>query len=242
MKIGSLFSGIGGLELGLERAGLGDTVWQVEIDPFCRSVLARHWPRAERFTDVRTVGSHNLTAVDVLCGGFPCQDVSQAARGRNAGMQGERSGLWREFARVIDELRPGVVVVENVAGGVNRWLPTVSGDLAVLGYSARPYGISARDVGAPHLRERVFVVAYSDGDREPACPVHVKACELPENARAMWNGWTSEPRRFRVAHGVSGGLDGRRLKALGNAVVPQCAEAVGRMILHTQAARRVKAA
>ena len=94
--IGSLFSGIGGLELGLELAGVGHTVWQVECDPFCRQVLAKHWPKTERFDDVRNVGKHNLKYVDVICGGFPCQDISYAGKG--AGLAGKRSGLWYEYA------------------------------------------------------------------------------------------------------------------------------------------------
>src|SRR6187200_1732128 len=102
MTIGSLFAGVGGLELGLEWAGLGPTLWQVEQDKFCRAVLEKHWPQAERFDDVCTVGSANLAPVQLICGGFPCQDVSSAGKG--AGLAGERSGLWREFARVVREL------------------------------------------------------------------------------------------------------------------------------------------
>ena len=112
MRIGSLFSGIGGLELGLERAGVGRVAWQVEIDPFCRAVLAKHWPDVERFEDVRSVGASNLSPVDVICGGFPCQDVSLAGLGR--GLEGERSGLWFEYLRIVTEMRPRFVVVENV--------------------------------------------------------------------------------------------------------------------------------
>ena len=106
MRIGSLFSGIGGLELGLERAGLGHTVYQVEADPFCRAILAAHWPEAQRFDDVRTVGAE-LPAVDLLCGGFPCQDVSSA--GKRAGLDGARSGLWHHFARIASETRPDIM-------------------------------------------------------------------------------------------------------------------------------------
>jgi len=102
LRIGSLFSGIGGLELGLERAGLGPTLWQVEIDPFCRRVLERHWPEAKRFERVEEVGRANLASVDIICGGFPCQDVSVAGRGE--GMSGARSGLWYEFERILAEL------------------------------------------------------------------------------------------------------------------------------------------
>lgn len=111
MRIGSLFAGIGGLELGLERAGVGHTVWQVEKDEFCRKVLARHWPDAARYEDVTTVDWSTVEPVEVLCGGFPCQDISLAGKG--AGLAGERSGLWWEYLRAIRELRPRFVVVEN---------------------------------------------------------------------------------------------------------------------------------
>ena len=105
MRIGSLFSGIGGLELGLEWSGLGPTVWQVESDAFCRDVLKKHWPYTTRYTDVRDVGGTNLELVDIICGGFPCQDISAAGKG--AGITGERSGLWKEYA-------PGKGGPENV--------------------------------------------------------------------------------------------------------------------------------
>src|SRR6185312_32662 len=108
MTVGSLFAGIGGFDLGFERAGF-EIKWQVEIDPFCRAVLAKHWPDVRRYEDVRTVGAE-LERVDVVCGGFPCQDISFAGDG--AGLDGERSGLWREFSRLIGELRPRYVVVE----------------------------------------------------------------------------------------------------------------------------------
>jgi DNA (cytosine-5)-methyltransferase 1 len=161
--IGSLFSGIGGIELGLERAGLGPVAWQVEVDVFCRGVLATHWPRARRFDDVRRVGAAELAPVDLICGGFPCQDVSAAGRG--AGIDGERSGLWREFRRVVEELAPRIVVVENVASGKRRWMPAVRGDLHVLGYRSVAVEVSAFDVGSPQRRARVFVVA-SNADRD----------------------------------------------------------------------------
>lgn len=157
MRIGSLFSGIGGLELGLERAGLGSVVWQVERSAFCRHILARHWPDVERFDDVRTVGSATLVPVDLLCGGFPCQDVSAAGAG--AGLAGARSGLWYEMRRIIGELAPRWVVIENVASGARRWLPDVRRDLWALGYAALPIRVRASDVGARHLRARIFVVA-----------------------------------------------------------------------------------
>ena len=157
MTLGSLFAGIGGIDLGFERAGF-KTVWQVEINPYCRKVLERHFPDAERFEDVRTVGRHNLKPVDVIAGGFPCQDISNA--GKRAGIDGERSGLWSEYARIIGELRPRFVLVENVAALLGRGMGRVLGDLAEIGYDAEWEVVSAADVGAPHLRERVWLVAY----------------------------------------------------------------------------------
>lgn len=164
MRIGSLFSGIGGLELGLEWAGVGETAWQVEQDQYCQGVLAKHWPEAQRYDDVRTVGAHNLAPVDVICGGFPCQDISYAGDGAGIA-EGTRSGLWFEFARIIGELRPRWVVVENVVALERRGLPIVLGDLRSLGYRGERLRISAAGVGAPHLRWRLFVVAYADGGR-----------------------------------------------------------------------------
>jgi len=163
ITIGSLFAGIGGLELGLEWAGLGPTVWQVEQDQFCQRVLAKHWPTCERFDDVCTVGVHNLKPVDIICGGFPCQDLSYAGKG--AGLAGARSGLWTEYARIVGELRPRFVVVENVAALAARGLDRVLGDLADIGYDAIWLPVRAADVGAPHRRERLFVVAHSGGLR-----------------------------------------------------------------------------
>src|SRR5581483_9685057 len=145
MSIGSLFSGIGGLELGLERAGLGPVRWQVEIDPFRRSVLERHWPRVRRFSDVRFVGKRDLDPVDIICGGFPCQDLSSA--GKRAGLTGPRSRLWFEFARVVAEMRPPWVVVENVSSGAGSWVDHVRRDLERLGYASLPVPIAASDCG-----------------------------------------------------------------------------------------------
>lgn len=169
IEIGSLFSGIGGLELGLEAA-LAEAeimhriVYQVEIDPYCRAVLAQHWPDADRSTtDVRH--AFHLPLVDILLGGFPCQDVSGAGKG--AGLAGDRSGLWYAYRDVIATTRPSIVVVENVASGKRRWLCEVRGHLHELGYRTRALQIGAADVGAPHRRERVFVVAYGNGVRQP---------------------------------------------------------------------------
>ena len=165
LTIGSLFSGIGGLELGLEWAGLGPVLFQVEKEPFCREVLARHWPTVARFDDVCTVGAHNLPAVDLLCGGFPCPDISLAGEG--AGLDGERSGLWFEFARIIGELRPRFVVVENVSALLGRGLDRVLGSLAARGYDAWWDCLPACAVGAPHRRDRIFIVAWRVANAEP---------------------------------------------------------------------------
>lgn len=160
LTVGSLFSGIGGLELGLERAGM--TVrWQVERDTYAQRVLARHWPDVVRHDDVCTAGAHNLQPVDLICGGFPCQDISVAGKG--AGLDGERSGLWREFARIVGEIRPRFVVVENVPALLGRGLGTVLGDLAALGFDADWDCLPASAVGAPHRRDRLWLVAYAHG-------------------------------------------------------------------------------
>lgn len=165
LAIGSLFSGIGGLELGLEHATGGRVCWQVERDAWCRDVLAKHWPDAVRYDDVCTV--NGLPAVDLICGGFPCQDVSLA--GKRAGFAGERSSLWREYRRIIADVGPRLVFVENVPGLLTAddgWaFGEVLGDLAALGFDATWDVFRASDVGAPHRRERIFLLAYRDGER-----------------------------------------------------------------------------
>ena len=171
MNVGSLFAGIGGFDLGFERAGMR-VAWQVEQDAYCRAVLARHFPYAARFEDVREVGIDTLDPVDLICGGFPCQDLSSAGRG--AGIDGARSGLWAEYARIIRELRPRYVVVENVpallTGKGKRWdrgpIGRVLGDLAEARYDAEWACLSAREFGAPHLRKRVWIVAYPARDAQ----------------------------------------------------------------------------
>jgi len=160
---GSLFTGIGGIDYAFSCAGF-DVLFQCEIDDYCRKVLSKHaeiyWPVATQFTDVRTIGGHNLPAVDVLFGGFPCQDVSLA--GKRAGIsESTRSGLWLEFARIIGDIRPRVVLLENVAGILTRDGSLVIADLAKMGYVGHWGVIRASDSGAPHQRERWFCVAYA---------------------------------------------------------------------------------
>jgi len=165
MRVGSLFAGIGGFDLGLSWAGY-DIVWQVELDEWCRKVLAKHWPDATRFADIRDCGLHNLEPVDVICGGFPCQDISLA--GKQAGLDGERSSLWWEMRRIVGELRPRYVIVENVPNLLIRGFDRVLGSLSEIGYDAEWDVISAQDVGAPHLRQRLWIVAYPTGARGEA--------------------------------------------------------------------------
>lgn len=163
LRVGSLFSGAGLCDLGLSWAGFRHQ-WFCEIDPFCRSVLARHWPGTPIYNDVCSLNGAGLPPVDVLCGGFPCQDVSGA--GARAGIkQGTRSGLWYEYARLIREIRPKYAIIENVRGLLSRSIEIVLQDLADIGYDAEWEVLPAAALGAPHHRERVFIVAYPHSGR-----------------------------------------------------------------------------
>lgn len=174
LRVLDLFSGIGGFSLGLERTDGFETVAFCEIEDYPRRVLAKHWPKVPCYHDVRTLTADTLArdgiAVDVICGGFPCQDISTAGKG--AGIAGERSGLWREYARLIGEIRPQFVLVENVAALLGRGLGDVLGALAALGYDAEWHCIPASAVGAPHERDRLWIVAYPNtAERgEKRCP------------------------------------------------------------------------
>jgi len=159
LRIGSLFSGIGGLELGLETALDAHTIWQVERDDYARQVLERHWPNTTRDVhDIREAGANNLAPVDIIAGGFPCQGLSVAGKGE--GLEDERSGLWFEMLRVVRELRPPVVILENVPAIRTRGLDVVLGGLASIGYDAEWGVFGAADVGAPHRRQRWYCIAY----------------------------------------------------------------------------------
>jgi DNA (cytosine-5)-methyltransferase 1 len=230
-------------------------VWQVEIDPYARRVLERHWPDVRRWDDVRTFPPAGDWSCDLVCGGFPCQDISKAGyvQGERRGMGGERSGLWSELARIIRLLRPCFILVENVAKILVRGLGRVLGDLAALGYDAEWHCLPAAAFGAPHIRDRVFILAYSqrDGLRLPGrAPVIREAPRVQAAAREwsrLWtyphamgpldgvagNGdhdpWLSESAVGRVVDGIPCGLD--RNRCLGNAVVPQVAEWIGRRML-----------
>lgn len=237
LTFGSLFSGIGGMDLGFERVGFR-CVFQVEINPFCQRVLAKHWPDVRRHDDIRTFAPEGQEwACDAIIGGFPCKQTSTAAavHGRRAGLAGRDSGLWFEMLRVVRLVRPRWVVVENVAGA-GSYADEIEGGLADAGYRLPigPLRLSAASAGAPHRRERLFWVAHR---HESGLPLPRLAWALQAERRAGGapdgNPWVSAlPGSVRVADGLPSGLHRReRIVALGNAVVPQVAEQVARLVL-----------
>jgi DNA (cytosine-5)-methyltransferase 1 len=269
VRLLDLFSGIGGFSLGLERSGLARTVAFCEIDPYCRAVIKKHWPDVPCYDNVKTLTGDTIRrdgiAVDAICGGFPCQDISVA--GNRVGIEGARSGLWAEYARLIGEIRPKIAIVENVSGLLVRGLGRVLGDLATLGYDAVWDCIPASAVGAPHQRDRIWLIAYPAEVRDRAYNARTgerQISELGNGARApdvadtdTGNGirrrgpmqmgwqpfseeaendgfsggtqWAIGPEVRRIAYGIPNRVD--RLGSLGNAVVPQVAEVIGRAIL-----------
>lgn len=244
---GSLFAGIGGFDLGLERAGW-ECRWQVEIDPFCRRVLAKHWPHVRRYGDVRAFPEPDTERVDLICGGFPCQPVSVAGK-RLA--QADDRWLWPEFACVLRALRPRLALLENVPGLLAAGMGDVLGDLADMGLDAEWGVFPASAFGAPHQRERVFLVAfpggeprfrgvYSDGFDGFPRDEQWRAAQGVESGRG-WKRWLEQiagaldwaaPECWfhRVDDGLPQGMD-ERVKALGNAIVPQVAEWIGRRLM-----------
>lgn len=227
LRVLSLFSGIGGLELGLERAGM-TTVGQVELDPYCRTILARHWPEVPRHDDVRTAPawwrSEPRPVVDLVAGGFPCQPFSVA--GRRLGLGDGRWG-WPWMRDVVAAVRPRWVLVENVPGLLAdvEAFGAVLHDLSDLGFDAEWDVVPACSVGAPHARRRLFLVAHADVPGRPPW----RGLE-PTGTPALRAGrWPAEPDVGRVAYGLPGRVD--RVQALGNSAVPAVAERVGRYIL-----------
>jgi DNA (cytosine-5)-methyltransferase 1 len=213
------------------------TVAFCEIEPWCRSLLSERWPGVPCYDDIRTLSASRLAAdgiaPDVICGGFPCQDISLAGKG--AGLAGARSGLWSEYARLIRELRPRYVFIENVAALLSRGLDRVLCDLAAAGYDAEWEVISASDVGALHRRERLWITAYPDTHSlrpQRFRPFTARAWSEQQFARLV-----QDQLRISVPSGKSGGVsDGvpdraHRLKALGNSIVPQIPEIIGRAVM-----------
>jgi DNA (cytosine-5)-methyltransferase 1 len=279
LRVLSLFSGIGGLDLGLERAGM-EVVAQCEVDPYCCRVLAKHWPDVPNLGDVTTIDWSTVPDVDLICGGYPCQPFSLA--GRRQGADDVRH-LWPYVLDAVRHLRPSWVLLENVPGHLSLGFGRVLGGLAESGYDAEWDCIPAAAVGAHHRRDRVFIVAYPQRDELRVEPVAVgrgggaavvgddgptqPVADADQRGRFGWtgapgpswrseladsgtaerrvfaprrgdaarrrrpgiDGWAAEPDVGRVAHGVPSRVD--RLRGLGNAVVPQVAEHVGRLIM-----------
>lgn len=240
LKVLDLFSGIGTFALGLERAGM-QTAAFCEIDPYCRKVLKKHWPHVPCYDDVKTLtvgrlAADGITDIDVICGGFPCQDVSRAGTG--AGLDGERSGLWYEFARLIGEIRPRFAIVENVAALLDDGMGRVLGSLASLRYDAEWSTVSACALGAPHMRRRVFIVAYPHGfngrprlrDTSPRKDRPLQAVNYLESARARSRARLENPSElYGDADGLAFGMD--RNRSLGNAIYWRIPEIIGTSIL-----------
>lgn len=287
MRFLSLFAGIGGFDLGLERSGM-ECVGQVEIDPYCQAVLAKHWPHVKRMGDIREVKGNEFGSVDLVCGGFPCQPFSSA--GKRRGKADDRF-LWPEMLRVIETIRPSWIIGENVAGLISLGLDEVLANLESKEYACRPFIIPACALNAPHRRDRVWIMA-----RDSASPGAVTFDGVFEGTNADTNGvyqdvadslckrsssernearkqsgswkcgenvadsnserlsniqrsgqdagfdgngaacgagwWDVEPGMGRVADGISRRVD--RLKCLGNAVVPQVVEEIGKAIMQSE--------
>lgn len=264
LRVLDLFSGIGGFSLGLERTGGFETVAFCEIEEFPRRVLAKHWPDVPCYDDVRTLTGERLAAdgiaVDVICGGFPCQDLSIAGHQRGI-EEGTRSGLWAEIDRLIGELGPQFVVVENVTALLDgpaeqpgRWFGRVLGDLAERGFDAEWENIPASAMGGAHARERVWLVAYPDSfgssgrgvlaqiDRAPETQFSGRKFQVGQTHYDGLGGsvWDADACRL---WGMDYGLPHRleRFHALGNAVVPQIPELIGRAILASLENERIAA-
>jgi DNA (cytosine-5)-methyltransferase 1 len=235
----SLFSGIGGLDLGLDRAGM-TCVGQVELDPWCRAVLDRHWPGVLKHDDVRTApawwAAGARPPVHLVAGGFPCQPFSTF--GRQLG-QGDPRWGWPWFRAVVRAVRPDYVLVENVAALLADAdaFGRILGDLAEDGFDADWTVLSACALGAPHMRDRLFLVAHPaglHGERDMPLQAQMEGGRAGAGAAGSdaWpDGWLPEPEVGRVAHGVPKRLVAPQLRGLGNAVVPQVGELVGRLIL-----------
>jgi DNA (cytosine-5)-methyltransferase 1 len=232
LTVGSLFAGIGGFDLAAERAGL-TVKWQVEIDPFCQRVLAKHWPNVKRYGDIKRV--RYPAPVDIICGGFPCQDISSNNQYKR-GISGGKSGLWREMVRIIRAVRPRYVVVENVADLLVRGMGVVLGELAALGYDAEWDCFPAASFGLPQPRWRVFVIAYPGGGRREtghqrleAGPLAFARIDDDGLVAAEHEAAACAARVGRMDDGLPGRMD--RVGACGNSVSPQVAEWIFRRII-----------
>lgn len=278
LKVLDLFSGIGGFSLGLDRTGGFETVAFCEIEDYPRKVLAKHWPGVPIYDDVRELTTERLISdgigVDIITGGFPCQDISNAGKG--AGINEDtRSGLWSECARLLGEIRPAYTIFENVtallSGDNGKWFQRVLWDISQVGYDAEWHCIPASELGANHHRDRVWIIAYPTGqgangytERESEayllsgeCGYYAPNAPNPNNTRLQgrkefgvfgeggerWHKLTTgcfrsfenigqvEPTICRTNDGIPNFT--HRLKGLGNAVVPQIPEILGRALLES---------
>ena len=243
MKFGSLFAGIGGIDLGLERAGM-EAAWQVEIDDFAGKVLKKHWPDVPLFKDVHDVGRHNLAPVDLIAGGFPCQPHSSAGKG---GASRDHRDMWPQFRRVLTEMRPRWVIIENVSNLLSsekgEFYANMLKDLAEIGYVVEWHTLHASDFGALHKRRRVFVVAYSDSDglnRQGISKIGTEDLSVAARgyhekywaALPMPTDAEDQPSLRRVVDGVPDWVD--RIRVVGNSVVPQIFEWIGKQIVREE--------
>lgn len=227
MRVLGLFSGIGGFELGLQRAGMTIAA-MCEIDPFCRRVLATHWPEVPIYEDVRELTADRLARdgidrIDIICGGFPCQPISSASRGRRLATADDR-WLWPEMLRLISEVRPAWVVAENVADLQRLALGEVHADLEARGYEVGSVDIPACALDLDHIRARTWIFGHADSEGQSGRPVHEQVARLPrprDDARGMG-----------TAHGLPGRMD--RMRAIGNSVTPLIPEQFGRVIMETE--------
>lgn len=232
MKVLDLFSGIGGFSLGLEKAGM-ETIAFCEFDKHAQSVIKKHWPNTPIFDDVRLLDGKQFRGIaNIVCGGFPCQDLSSA--GKQLGFNGERSSLYKEMLRIIGECRPEYALFENVAalltGDSGRWFAQFLYDLAEVGYDAEWHCIPASYIGAPHIRDRVWIIAYPNTKEDRISTFGEILSECKVSGRDFQREWRgSLPRVSRMDDGIPKRLD--RLARLGNAVVPQIPEMIGRAIL-----------
>jgi DNA (cytosine-5)-methyltransferase 1 len=237
LRVLSLFAGIGGFDLGLERTGEFRTVAFCEIDKRCRHVLAKNWPGVPIYEDVLDLSAQHLAAagiaIDVICGGFPCQNISLA--GRMEGIGGVKSGLWQHYLRLVEEVRPRWVVVENSPVLRSRGLEIMLGQLAAIGYDAEWHCLPVNAFGAPHRRDRLWIVAYPAGDRDGLPPLQISTGWDQSKHRAWWD---TEPAVGRVVDAVS--AEPHRLAELGNAVCPVIPEEIGRAILDDAFDRAVR--
>ncbi len=259
LTVGSLFSGIGGLDLGLERAGM-NVIWQSEINEYASRVLKKHWPEVPNHGDIKKINWRNIVRPDVICGGYPCQPFSTA--GKQQGANDPRH-LWPWVRQAISKLRPRYAILENVRGHLSVGGVAVIGDLAAIGYNCEWRVISAASLGAPHRRERIVIVAYPNTERNERIERHIHIADTARcctdvttsqtaatdkpgisqhalvfgnNSNATTQGgkhWISEPDVGRMVDGFPNRMD--RLNGLGNAVVPKMAETVGKLVVaHAQ--------